>query len=228
MEPLELQFIKLSSNWEHFRKIGTKFSSCSLKWGERSCSSLVPSQVTTLVMGETWNTSLLNNNFHIRKISIWTMHNFWQDKDTIFFQDNLLWREKCRESGLLDSDIDHNLRYELRLNPNMVYSQRKVSSRLVQFSALLASDFFAKTLCMLSSFSPSPPFQNPTFLLRWDRYIPTSKLVKNESVDSDSMSRMATIRDSSRLESDDSIVIWVSRSDSSRLTQVGLPSLIPG
>ena len=34
-----------------------------------------------------------------------------------------------------------------------------------------------------------------------------TKLVKNESVDSDYMSRLATIRDSSRLESDDSIVI---------------------
>ena len=49
-----------------------------------------------------------------------------------FFQDNLLWREKCRESGLLDSDIDHNLRYELKHNPNMVYSQRKVSSGSVK------------------------------------------------------------------------------------------------
>ena len=35
----------------------------------------------------------------------------------------------------------------------------------------------------------------------------TTKLVKNESVASDSVSQLATIRDSSRLESDDSIVI---------------------
>ena len=62
------------------------------------------------------------------------------------------------------------------------------------------------------------------FCFCWPLY--RIKLVKNESVDSDSMSRLATIRDSSRLESDDSIVIWVSRSDSSRLTQVGLPSLV--
>ena len=34
-----------------------------------------------------------------------------------------------------------------------------------------------------------------------------TKLVKNEAVDSDYMSRLVTIRDSSQLESDDSIVI---------------------
>ena len=61
-----------------------------------------------------------------------------------FFQDNLLWREKCRESGLLDSDIDHNLRYELKHNPNMVYSQRKVSSASVN---LRSPSVFVGNMC---------------------------------------------------------------------------------
>ena len=49
---------------------------------------------------------------------------------------------------------------------------------------------------------------NPPSIVKTENSIRVQgRLVKNESVDSDSMSRLATSRDSSRLESDDSIVI---------------------